>query len=65
MATRETLTKAIEAVQKHIDSVIQAYATTGPMVKAGDQHPDYGPIIKAFAVRELLLKEKAGLASSR
>jgi hypothetical protein len=35
------------------------------MVKAGDQHPDYGPIIKAFAVRELLLKEKAGLASSR
>jgi 2-phospho-L-lactate transferase/gluconeogenesis factor (CofD/UPF0052 family) len=65
MATRETLIKAIEAVQKHIDTVIHVYGTTGVPVKIGDQHPDYDPIIKAFTVRELLLKEKAGLPSSR
>jgi hypothetical protein len=37
------------------------YGTTGVPVKLGDLHPDYGPNIQAFTVRDLLRKEIAGL----
>lgn len=57
MATKELVSKAIDAVQKHIDAVIHVYGTTGVPVKLGDLHPDYGPITQAFAVRELLRRE--------
>jgi hypothetical protein len=61
MVTKDLVSKAMDAVQKHIDTVIQVYGTTGVPVKLGDLHPDYGPIIQAFTVRDLLRKEIAGL----
>lgn len=51
MATKEQITKAIEAVQRHIDTVITQFAG----------HPDLDAIIKAFAARELLRAELATL----
>ncbi len=61
MVTKELVSRAMDAVQKHIDAVIQVYGTTGVPVKPGDEHPDYNPIISAFTVRDLLRKEIAGL----
>jgi hypothetical protein len=53
MAKKEQIDKAIEAVQKHIDQIINQYATTGP----GAAQPDYTPLIQAIKARDLLRRE--------
>jgi hypothetical protein len=51
---QETLNKAITAVQKQIDALIQEYATTGP-------RPDHEPLIQACKARDLLRYERSSL----
>jgi hypothetical protein len=65
MSTKELVTKAIEAVQKHIDNVIHGYGTAGVPVLVGQQQQDYDSIIKAFAVRDLLFNELSSLQKTQ
>jgi hypothetical protein len=51
---QETLNKAIAAVQKQIDAIINEYVTTGP-------RPDHEPLIQAFSARDLLRRERSQL----
>lgn len=58
---RDTLNKALIAVQKQIDLIIEQYATKGPEVILPAMHPDHGPLIQAITVRDLLRRELSQL----
>jgi hypothetical protein len=51
---QETLNKALTALQKQIDEIINEYATTGP-------RPNHEPLIQAFTARDLLRRERSAL----
>jgi hypothetical protein len=57
MATKEQVTKAVAAIQAHIDRIIHQYATSGvPVMHPATSH-DYKPLIDAITARDLLKRE--------
>jgi hypothetical protein len=55
---KEIVGKALAAVQKQIDNIIQQYATTGPVVVLPGSNPDHTPLIQAIQVRDMLQREQ-------
>jgi hypothetical protein len=55
--TKETIGKALQSVQKHVDQLINTYATVGPGFAPGEKHHDYEPFIEAIKARDRLQRE--------